>query len=297
MLLNEMEIFYHVVDQQSFSKAAKRLGVSKSFISKSIFKLENHLNIRLLTRSTRKLTLTEAGERFFSYAANIVAAGEKGYLMMSELHDKPAGRLKISVPPAVALYLVAPVFSDFLVQYPDVVLDLRLENQLVDLVKEGYDLALRSAILENSNLIAQKIYTINNVLCAAKHYLSTHDILKTPQDLLRHHCAIYSDATPSGKIKLTKEEHVEIIQLKANLISNQLELIKTLLLRSNCIAVLPEFMIKSELKNEDIIPCLTDYSVPSSNLYIIYPEKEFMLPKVSVFIELLKKHLSMSMQA
>jgi DNA-binding transcriptional LysR family regulator len=291
MLLNEMEIFYHVVSQQSFSKAAKRLNFSKSFISKSILKLEQHLNIRLLTRSTRKLTLTEAGERFFNYAATVVQESEKGYLMISELQGKPAGRLKISVPPAVALHLIAPVFSDFLSQYPEVILDVRLENQLVDLVKEGYALALRSATLETSNLIAQKIYTVKNILCATKRYLHTYGTPKTPHDLLNHNYAVYSDAKSPGKIRLRKEDYVEIIHLKGNLVTNHLELIKKLLLNNTCAAVLPEFMIKNELKKGDLIPCLEDYSVASSNLYAIYPEKEFMLPKLSLFLELLKKHL------
>ena len=160
MLLNEMEIFYYVVEQHSFSKAAERLHVSKSFISKKITRLERELKTRLIARSTRKLTLTQAGDSFYRYCAHVVQAAEKGYAMMHELQGKPAGLLKVSIPPALALNLLSPVFSEFLTQYPEVILDIQLDSRLVDLVKEGYDLALRSAILESSNLIAKKIFTV-----------------------------------------------------------------------------------------------------------------------------------------
>lgn len=291
MLLNEMEIFYHVVEQQSFSKAAQRLGVSKSFISKRMTKLEQDLRIRLISRSTRKLTLTEAGENFYRYCVNVVQEGEKGYSMMSELQGKPAGRLKISIPPALALNLISPVFSKFLTQYPEVILDIELESRLVDLVKEGYDLALRSAVLESSNLIAQKIYTIENVICATANYLQNHGILKTPSDLVNHNCAVYSDSKTIGQITLQKQQHIEKIHVKGNFMSNHLDLIKQQVLSDTCLGILPKFMVTNELKNKQLIQCLEDYTLPTNNLYAIYPEREFMLPRLSLFLKIVKNYL------
>lgn len=291
MLLNEMGIFYHVVEQQSFSRAAERLGVSKSFISKRMTKLEQDLKIRLIARSTRKLRLTEAGEQFYRYCTNVVQEGEKAYSMVSELQGKPAGQLKISIPPALALNLVFPVFSKFLTQYPDVILDIELETRLVDLVKEGYDLALRSAILESSNLIAQKIYTIKNVICATTNYLQNHGILKKPADLVHHNCALYSDSKSRGQIKLQKQKQTETIHVKGNFMSNHLDLIKQLVLSDACLGILPEFMVTNELSNKKLIPCLGDYTLPSNNLYAIYPEREFMLPRLSAFLKMIKEKI------
>lgn len=291
MLLNEMEIFYHVVTQQSFSKAAARLGVSKSFISKRMTKLEHDLQTRLIARSTRKLMLTEAGENFFRQCVQVVQAGEKGYAMMSELSGKPAGVLKISVPPALAVNLLAPFFSEFLTQCPDVKLDVQLENRLVDLVKEGYDLALRSAILESSNLIAQKIFTIKNKICGTKNYFKIHGMPKTPADLMQHNCAVYSDAKILGQIQLVKQNTAETIQVNGNFLSNHLDLIKQMLLQHTCLGVLPEFMVRQELQNNQLVECLADYELPTTNLYAIYPEREFMLPKTSVFLQMLKSYL------
>ncbi|MBX3710021.1 MAG: LysR family transcriptional regulator, partial [Gammaproteobacteria bacterium] len=270
MLLNEMEIFYYVVEFKSFSKAASRLKVSKSFISKKIYKLEHDLKVNLISRSTRKLTITEAGESFYRYCANIVHQGNEAYSMINELQGKPSGRLKISMPPALGLNLITPMLSKFLSQYPEISLDIELENKLVDLLEEGYDLALRSSILKSSNLIAQKIYSIKNVICATEKYLETHSKLNMPSDLEKHNYATYSYAKISNQITLTKNNRDEIIHTKGNLTSNHLDLIKQMVLDNFCIAILPEFMVKDEIKAGKIKLCLIDYQLPENPLYAVY---------------------------
>jgi len=291
MLLNEMEIFYHVVEQQSFSKAAERLNVSKSFISKRITKLEKDLKIRLISRSTRKLTLTEAGKNFYHYCVNVVEEGNRGYSMINELQGKPSGVLKISIPPALALNLVGPMLPKFLAQYPEVILDIKLETRLVDLVKEGYDLALRSAKLESSNLIAQRIFTIKNVICATNTYLKSHGPLVTANDLIQHNCALYSESKSLGQTRLMKDHHEEMIHIKGNVMSNHLDLMKQFVLDDACIGIFPEFMVTHELKEKKLIQCLENYSLPTNDLFAIYPEREFMLPRLSCFLEMLKNYL------
>jgi len=266
MLLNEMEIFYHVVEQQSFSKAAERLKVSKSFISKRITKLEQDLKVRLITRSTRKLSLTEAGENFYHHCANVVRERDKGYSMIHELQGKPAGILKISIPPALALNLIEPMLAKFSIAYPEVILDIKLESRLVDLLKEGYDLALRSAKLESSNLIAQKIFTIKNVICATEKHLKNHSALINPSDLSKHNCALYSESKSAAQIKLSKQGHEETIHIKGNIMSNHLDLIKHFVLKDICIGIFPEFMVMNELQSKQLIQCLPTYSLPTHDL-------------------------------
>ncbi|MCF6767845.1 LysR family transcriptional regulator [Thiotrichales bacterium 19S11-10] len=292
MLLDEMRIFYHVVQQQSFSKAAERLGVSKSHISKMITKLEEDINSRLISRSTRKLLLTEAGESFYEYCSKVVETGEQGYAAMNELNGKPTGVLKISIPPALALNMLSDIFSKFLLDYPDITLDIRLENHTVDLIKDGYDLALRSAVLESSNLIAQRIYTFNHIICATHNYLNHKGIPNTPKDLSRHNFAIYGDSKSASKIVLKKQQNEETINITGNFVSNQLDLIKKFMLQDACICTLPEFMITNELKDQKVVKCLEDYTTPTSNVYAIYPEREFMLPKVRLFLQILKQYFT-----
>lgn len=291
MLLDEMEIFYYVVEFKSFSKAAEKLKVSKSFISKKISRLEQYLKVRLLSRSTRKLILTEAGENFFQYCANVVQNSRDAFSRMHQLQDKPSGLLKISIPPALGLNLIAPMLSKFLGRYPEVSLDIELDNKLVDLIGGGFDLALRSAKLESSNLIAQKIYSIKNIICGTPHYFQKHGMPKKPQDLQSHNFGIYSYTKKAKHIRFIKNGSIEKVSIDGNFSSNQLDLIKQMALKDVCLALLPEFMVTQELQDKKLITCLNRYQLSESNLYAIYPEREFMLPKLKCFLEMLNQHL------
>ncbi len=292
MLLDEMEIFYYVVELKSFSKAADRLRVSKSFISKKITKLEQDLKVTLISRSTRKIILTEAGESFYRYCTNIVSEGNEAYSMISELQGKPSGKLKISIPPALGLNLIAPMLPKFLTQYPEVILDVELENRLVDILEEGFDLALRSAKLESSNLIAQRIFSFKNIICATDVYLQNHGTLKAPSDLENHNCAIYSYSKDAAHVTLIKNKHEELAYVQGNFMSNHLDLIKKMVLNDLCIGILPEFMVANELQGNKLKSCLNTYSLPESSLYAVYPERKFMLPKLKYFLEMLKEYLA-----
>jgi DNA-binding transcriptional LysR family regulator len=140
MLLNEMEIFYYVVDFKSFSRAAQQLNVSKSFISKRITFLENELKTKLLLRSTRNITLTEAGHVFFKQCEKVIVEARKSYQLIDTFHQDPVGTLKISVPIAFGLHLLPSVIANYTEKYPDIKLDIDCENRLVDVIKDGYDL-------------------------------------------------------------------------------------------------------------------------------------------------------------
>jgi DNA-binding transcriptional LysR family regulator len=291
MLLDEMEIFFYVAELKSFSKAAMRLNVSKSFISKKISKLERHLKVNLISRSTRKLTMTEAGENFYQYCANIVQEGNEAYSMISKTQSKPSGVLKISMPPALGLNFLSPMLARFISKNPEVILDIQLENRLIDVLKEGYDLVLRSASLESSNLIAQKIFSIKNVICATKTYFQAQGVPKTARDLEKHYFATYHSSKNVEKMRLTKNSNEEIVFLKGNFKSNSMDLIKKMVLDHVCMAALPEFMIDTEIKSGTIQSCLLDYKLPESPLYAIYPERKFMLPKLKNFLEMLKMYV------
>lgn len=289
MLLNEMEVFYYVVELKSFSGAATKLGVSKSFISKKITQLEQELKARLLSRSTRKLTLTEAGLNFYQSCAKVVHEADTAYGMMGELHGKPAGTLRISMPPALGVHLIAPLLANFSRQYPEIRFDIQLENRIVDLIEESYDLVLRVAKLQSSNLITRRITRFKNVICATPKYLRQHGMPKIPHDLERHNCAIYSFGKHIRQLKFLRSNKEYIISVTGNFFSNQLELIKQVVLDDVCLAVLPEFMVSHEFKQQRLQSCLDSFKLPIDPVYAIYPEREFMPPKVRVFIEMLQK--------
>jgi len=283
-----MEIFYYVVDFKSFSRAAEQLNVSKSFISKRISFLENELKTKLLLRSTRNITLTEAGHIFFKQCEKIILEARKSYQLIDTFHQNPIGTLKISVPIALGLHLLPSVLTNFIERYPDIKLNIDCENRLVDVIKDGYDLVLRSAKLDSSNLIAHKLFSLKNIICASPIYLKKYKGITSPSDLSSHHFAIYHYEKINNELKLIKNNHTYKIILNSSLITNQLDLIKKMILSSTCLGVLPEFMVKNEIEKKSIIPCLGSYELASSPIYIIYPNKELLLPKVKVFIKMLK---------
>ncbi len=291
MLLNEMEMFYYAIELQSFSKAAVQLSVSKSFISKHISKLEKSLNTRLIIRTTRKLVLTEAGEAFYKQCAKIVCEANESYNMLQNLQAKPSGTLKISAPPAFGVYVLAPLLPNFLQQYLDIKIDLQLDNRVINLKQEGYDIALRFAVLESSSLIAKKITTLKNVICAAPTYFDKHAIPSKPVDLLTHNFALYSDSEQAKYLTLHYKDKEEVVALQGNVITNHMDFIKQIVLSGECMTVLPEFMVKKELASGELVTCLAKYKLAPGTLYAMYLERKFMPLTLKVFLEMLKQNL------
>lgn len=291
MLINEMVIFYNVVQQSSFSKAAEVLGVSKSFVSKHITQLEKDLKTRLLNRTTRQLSLTEAGEVFYQNCQSLADIAEQGYEAINNLRKQPSGTLKISAPPALALHLLAQPIAEYRHRYPEVKVNMVLESQIVDIVKQGYDLALRSALLPDSTLISQKLTSLKSVLCASPGYLKNHGAIKHPEDLLQHHFATYSGNKSATKLKFIQGHQQHIVHITSHFQSNSLDLVALMVAADSCMAVLPEFMVKELVEKKKLKICLPEFSIPESDLFIVYPERELLPLKVKTFIELLKKHL------
>lgn len=292
MLINEMAIFYTVVQQNSFSQAALLLGVSKSFISKHITALEKDLKTRLLNRTTRQLSLTEAGEIFYQHCQSLSIVAEQGYDAIVNLRKQPSGILKISVPPALAIHLLANPLIDYTKRYPDVKFNVVLESHIVDLVKQGYDLALRAAPLPDSTLISQKIVTLRNVVCASPQYLKKFGGVKHPEDLIKHSFATYSGNNLAKKLTFAHKNKQISINIQSHFQCNNLDLITQMVTAHSCMAVLPEFMAKPLVEKKKLIVCLPEFKLPEVPLYAVYPERALVPLKVKTFIELLKTHLS-----
>lgn len=291
MLLNEMEIFYYVVELKSFSKAAEKLGISKSHASKKVTQLEQSLKAKLLVRTTRRLRLTEAGKAFYQRCAQVVTEAERGYAQIGDLQQTPNGILRVSAPPALGIYLLAPLFQNYMQQYPEVVIELELENRVIDMIAQSIDVAIRLAELPSSNLVATKLCTIENVLCATPEYLKQHGALTTLDDLQKHKLATYHHTHKAKSLKLFKEKKEIILPVDPSLSCNHLEFIKNMALKNSCVAALPDFMVKQELLGGKLIHCLSDYHFSSNDLYAIFPDREFLPSKVRVFIDMLKKYL------
>jgi DNA-binding transcriptional LysR family regulator len=291
-----MVIFYNVVQQGSFSQAADALGVSKSFISKHITKLEKDLKTRLLNRTTRQLSLTEGGEIFYQHCQSLSNVAEEGYDAIVNLRKLPSGTLKISAPPTVAMHLLVKPLLEYAQRYPEVKFNVILESRIVDIIQEGYDLvlrcALRTPVLPDSTLISQKIVSLRNFLCASPGYLKKHAALKSPEQLAQHVFAIYSGNKSAKKLTLTRENKKTTINIDTYFQSNNLDILAEMIQAHSCMGVLPEFMIKNLLLKKKLVECLPEFKLPESPLYVIYPERELVPLKVKLFIDILKKHLA-----
>lgn len=291
MLANEMILFYHVVRLKSFSQAAEKLKVSKAFVSKHITQLEKELKTRLLARNTRQLKLTEAGELFYTRCEKLFALVEQGYEDMAHLRNQPTGTLKISVPPALALYLLAKPLANYQMTYPEVRLNIVLESHLVDLIQEGYDLAIRSAFLPDSSLVARKLMSINYFLCATPEYLKKNGAIDHPGQLAHHHFAVYGTGAAVQTFEFIRGKRQFPVTVEGRFQSNQLDLIAQMVMANSCVAILPEFMVAPAIAKGQLTICLANYRLPSKPLYVLYPQREYVPLRVKTFIALLDTHL------
>lgn len=290
MLANEMILFYHVVKYKSFSRAAEKLNLSKAFVSKHISQLEKRLKTRLLLRSTRQLTLTELGEKFYLQCEKMVELEKNSYEQLLDLENQPSGTLKISVPPAIALHLLVKPLAEYKNLYPNVQLNIILESKIIDLVHDNYDLAIRSAKLPSSNLIAIKLGILNYLLCASPEYIEKYGPLERPEDSHKHAFALYESA--AKQIKLIQDDRHVQMNVENHFRSNQLDLILQMVKAGCYIAAVPKFMIENEIANGQLKVCMKKYKLDSSPLYIIYPQREFMPLKTKLFIDLIKKYFA-----
>lgn len=285
MLLNDMAIFYAIATTRSVSKAALRLKVSKSFVSKSLTKLELELGTKLITRNTRQLQLTQAGNVFLESCTKVVQEQELAQNKLERLRHSEDGHLKISLPVAFALELLVPMLTEFARRYPKISLDLRLEHELVDIIGEGYDLVLRSATLDSSNLIQQKIYPTKQILCATPAYFKQHGMPNIPEDLAKHYLGCYY---PITVLTFVKGKQTKTLKVAPQFSSNNLDMIKEFVLKNLSIGYFPEFVVQTELTKKMLVPCLPDYQSPISTIYALYPEQKLMSPALKNFLHMLK---------
>jgi len=281
---NAIPIFVTVAKHGSFSAAARELGISKSAVSKRITQLEEQLAARLIHRTTRKLSLTEAGERFFEHALEAVIAAQNAEDSVSELLGEPQGLLKIQVPMSFGLLHVAPLIPTFLKRYPKIHIDLIMDDKVVDIVAQGFDLSIRAGTLPDSTLIARKLASLKSTVCCSPDYV-TKTALTTPADLTKENCLLYSYSSNADHWEFILNEKTESIKVQGNYRVNSSEALKKAILQGAGIARLPSFIAGEYLRSGHLIQVLGDYTMPTKNIYAVYPERNYVPAKVRAFID------------
>ena len=269
--LEDMTIFIRVVESGSITKAAEQMNIAKSAVSKRLALLEHKLGIKLINRTTRKSSITEAGQQYYQRSKLILDEVEELNCQTSSSNRSLAGTLNIAVPLSFGLSHLAPALDLFLQQHGDLKLNINFSDQKIDIVEQGVDLAFRIGQLDNSGLQARKVAPIKHVLCASPDYLKTHGTPQTPDDLKQHKILKYGGTEQNGLKFLTKAGKEQVVHIEPHFIANNGDFLKSLAESNHGISFLPTFIVWQSLATKTLVPVLTEYQMPMMHAYAIYP--------------------------
>jgi len=267
---DDLRILIEVVDRGSFSAAAARLGVSKQGVSRRIMALETTLGARLLVRTTRRLSPTADGVGFVERARRILADLDEAAQSVSPQQGAPRGKLRIAAPVSFGTLYLAPVVPPFLLANPEVELDIELNDRLVDLVGEGFDMAVRVGVLEDSALIARRIAAMRVYVCASPDYLARRGTPAHPDALRDHDCLVYS-ASRSASWQFMIGRQIKTLTVAGRLRANNGELLRDAAIAGLGITRLPDFMIGTALSDGRLCPLLEPFLPALGAVHAVYP--------------------------
>lgn len=283
-----MIVFAQVVDSRSFSAAAVRLGLSKSAVSKQIAKLEDRLGARLLNRTTRTLSPTDAGQDFYERCLRVVREVEEAERAITHLSAEPRGLLRLSAPASFGREYLAPLVPEMLARWPELRIEALFEDRFVDVVAEGFDLVIRITRLQDSSLVARRIASCRRVVCAAPSYLERHGVPRTPAELLQHDCILYSYATDQNEWEFVGPDgRLETVRVDGRLRANNAEVTLAALLAGAGLALSPDFIVGPDIAAGRLVPLLTDYENPFGAIYAVWPHNRNLAPKVRAVVDFL----------
>jgi DNA-binding transcriptional LysR family regulator len=288
MDLNEILVFARVVQAGSFTKAATVLGMPKSTVSRKVSDLEDRLDTRLLQRTTRKLSLTDAGRTYFDYCSRIVAEVEDAERAVGSLHATPRGLLRVTT--GVNTAYMGPILVSFMKRYPEVRLELLCTGRPVDLVEERFDIAIRAGVLADSTLIARKLGAITWHLVATPGYLKKRGRPRSPGELAAHDCLLFGAGTTTMQLHLERDGETTSTAIHAHMLVGDMDILATVVTAGLGIALLPAYRCTEELRARRLVRVLPEWSAPATPIHILYPSTRHLSPKVTSFVEHLQQH-------
>ncbi|MGV8942270.1 MAG: LysR substrate-binding domain-containing protein [Lysobacter sp.] len=270
-LLQDMRIFAETVDAESFTAAADRLGLSKQFVSKRIAALETRLGARLLVRSTRRLRVTDLGLAYYERTQRILQEVDAAEQMITNHTATPRGVLRLSAPMTFGTMHLGPLIPTFMRRHPDVSVELELNDRTVDLIGEGYDMAVRIGTLADSSLIARRISTVQLITCASPDYLRQHGVPTAPEQLAAHACLIYGH-TRQGEWSFRAGERTRKLSVSGPMRANNGEMLRDAAIAGLGLTVLPDFIVAPALADERLVEVLQKFRPEGFTAYAVYPQ-------------------------
>ena len=291
--LSNLQLFVRVVEEGSFSAAARFLGITPSSVSRQVSQLEKELGARLFHRTTRKQSLTETGEIYFQHARRIVADLDEARLAVNRLTDTPSGSLHITAEADFAVAFIAPTLPDFLDRYPAVQIRLFMTSGQMDLIDGGIDLAIRVGHLEDSSLIARKIATSRSLLCASPAYLETHGTPTHPSELEAHDCLSFRTNPEKNHWDFEMPRGTLSVPISGRLNANSLVFLRDSALAALGIIMIPTWMIHDELNHGHLVPLLDGFPLapPSTPVHAVFAHNRHLAPKVRAFVDFLAERM------
>ena len=285
--LSAIESFVKVAELKSFSGAAARLNTSKSVVSRHVTALEGELGLRLFHRTTRALTLTEAGRGYFERVSQILIDLEEAEQSVTHLQVVPRGRLKITAPMSFGFLHLAPALPDFLTAYPELDVDVTMSDRFADLVEDGFDVAVRIGALTESSLIARKLAPIRLVICASPQYLEAHGTPRIQEDLREHQCLCNSNASGNEWRFTMPDGKPVMVAVDGRITMNNGDALRVAALNHLGLISLPTFIVGRDLQAGTLISVLEDYVPQTLALHAVYSHARHLSPKVRAFIDFL----------
>jgi DNA-binding transcriptional LysR family regulator len=282
---SSMTVFVKAVELGSLSAAAKALSMSPQLVGKHIQMLEQHLNVRLLNRTTRRQSLTEFGRAFYERARNILAEVEAAEDLAAQTRVAPRGRLRVNAPVTFGVHALAPRLPEYLKAFPDVSIELRLSNRFVDVTDEGYDLVFRVGELADSGLIARRLEPYRLIMCAAPSYLAGRPPLKTAFDLQRYDCLGFAFRSMETRWDFDGPEGRVSVPVSSRILMDSGEALLAAALAGMGVMLQPAEMVLPEVTNGRLVVLLPEYTAPSLPFHILYAPDRRPTPKLRSFID------------
>jgi DNA-binding transcriptional LysR family regulator len=286
--LHAMKVFTTVVEAGAFARAAEQLHLSTTATSRLVAELEKHLGSQLLQRTTRRLSLTETGRRYYERCRQILADVEEAESLAAAAETQVRGALRLGLPHSFGLGYVAPLLPAFCARHPALQLEVTFSDYLVDLVEEGIDLAVRIAHDLDTKLVARPIAPVRLVACAAPEYLAAQGNPVAPLDLKTHRCLTYSYAADGDTWRFVRDGRVDAVQVKGRLRANNGEMIRLAALAGLGIAVQPSFLVGADLRAGRLVRVFPDWESESATAYVVYLPSSRRSARVQAMYEYLR---------
>jgi DNA-binding transcriptional LysR family regulator len=285
--IDGMRTYVAVVSDGSFSRAAERLGMSPQLVSKYVARLESRLGARLINRSTRRLSITEVGQAYFERCKDVLADIDEMESAVGDAAAAARGTLRINAPMTFGTMHLSRAIAEYQCRQPEVSVDLTLDDRVVDIVSEGYDVAIRIGRLRESSLVARKLAPVRLVVCGSPDYLAERGVPDTPQDLKDHECLRYTLSSDPDRWEFRHGDGAYAAKINGSFLANNGDAIRLAALAGNGLALQPMFIVGDDIRAGRLQVALQDYEVEPMGVYAVYAHRQYLSGKVRTFVDFL----------